>query len=88
MMTGFGMGMSSGIWMIIVWAIVTGISIWLLATLFPKTGHHSNHRHADHDALSILQRRYASGELSKEEFETLRRHLEQSQVKDLTHKRI
>ena len=78
MMTEFGMGMSSGIWMIVMWAIVTGISIWLLAALFPKTGHLSNSRYADNDALAILRHRYASGELSKEEFETLRRHLDQS----------
>jgi uncharacterized membrane protein len=75
MMTGFGMGMSSIVWMIIAWVFITGISIWLLATLFPKTGRLSNPRYADNDALAILQNRYASGELSKEEFETLRRHL-------------
>jgi len=78
MMTGFGMGMGSGIWMIIVWAVVTGMSIWLVASLFPRTNNLPESDQTDDDALSILKRRYASGELSKEEFETLRRHLEQS----------
>ena len=78
MMTGFGMGMGSGIWMIIVWAVVTGMSIWLVASLFPKTNNLPEFDQSDDDTLSILKRRYASGELSKEEFETLRRHLEQS----------
>jgi len=75
MMTGFGMGISIGIWMIVMWAIVTGISLWLLAVLFPKTSHLSNAHYAENDALAILQHRYASGELSKEEYETLRSHL-------------
>lgn len=71
------MGMSSGIWMIAIWVIFTGISIWLLAALFPKAKSFSNPRYAENDALTILRHRYASGELSKAEFETLRRHLEQ-----------
>jgi putative membrane protein len=79
MMTGYGMGMGSVIWMIIAWVVVTGISIWLLAALFPKTGRLSNSGHVDNDALEILRHRYASGELSKEEFETLRRHLRSTQ---------
>ena len=78
MMTGLGMGMGNGIWMIIAWAVVTGISIWLVASLFPKTDNLPQFDQTDDDALSILRRRYAGGELSKEEFETLRRHLEQS----------
>lgn len=75
MMTGFGMEMSSGIWMIVLWVIITGISIWLLATLFPKANPPSKQGHLENDALTILRHRYASGELSKKEFETLRSHL-------------
>ncbi len=71
------MGMGNGIWMIMAWIAITGLSIWLLASLFPRTGNISNDGQTD-NALSFLRRRYASGELSKEEFETLRRHLEQS----------
>ena len=66
------MDMGSGIWMIGVWILVIGISIWLLAALFPKTTRFAKLHQADNDVLAALQQRYASGELSKEEFETLR----------------
>ncbi len=66
------MSMGSSIWMIVVWMIVIGMSIWLLTILFPKTTHLVKQNHADNDALTTLQQRYANGELSKEEFETLR----------------
>jgi putative membrane protein len=78
MMTGFGMGFSTYVWMIILWIAVIGGSIWLLATLFPRTGIFKNSEtESNGDALAILKQRYAQGELSKEEFETIRRDLEQ-----------
>jgi putative membrane protein len=77
MMTGLGMGLG-GVWMIIFWAVIIGGGIWLLATLFPKSALSPK---VDGDpevnSLAILKQRYARGELSKEEFETIRRDLEQ-----------
>lgn len=77
MMTGSGMGMSGAIWMIIFWlAIIVG-GIWLLASIFPKMDSSSRDRFNPNDnPLTILKRRYARGELSKEEFEAIRRDLE------------
>ncbi len=79
MMTGFGMGFSGYFWMILFWIAVIGGGIWLLATIFPRN---STTSHSDvspnGDPLSILKHRYARGELSKEEFETIRHDLEQA----------
>jgi putative membrane protein len=78
MMTGFGMGFSDYIWMIVFWIAIIGGGMWLLATLFPRTGTSQNgEAESNGDALAILKQRYARGELSKEEFETIRRDLEQ-----------
>ena len=67
-MMGFGMGFTS-VWMIIFWIAVVGASIWVLATLFPKAGS-SLSTQSDDDAFVILKKRYARGELSKEEYES------------------
>ena len=78
MMTGFGMGFTGYIWMIAFWLLIIGGGIWLLTILFPRTRTVSrNESELNHDGLSILQQRYAQGELSKEEYETIRRDLEQ-----------
>lgn len=79
MMTGFGMGFSGYFWMIIFWIAVIGGGVWLLATLFPKINSSPDSGiESNGDALAILKQRYAHGELSKEEFEAIRRDLEQA----------
>ena len=79
MMTGFGMGFGGYIWMIIIWVIIIGGGIGLLATLFPRTRTSpDSNAESNGDALAILKQRYARGELSKEEFETIRHDLEQA----------
>jgi len=79
MMTGFGMGFGGAIWMIIFWAIIIGGGIWLLATIFPRISTSAEGRtESKDDPLAILKQRYARGELSKEEFETIRHDLEQA----------
>lgn len=76
MMGGFGMGFGSWIWMAVFWIVLIGGGIWLLATLFPKGAKSFTKEENTTDALSILQQRYARGELSKEEYETIRHDLE------------
>jgi putative membrane protein len=79
MMTGFGMGFG-GLWMILVWLVIIGGGIWLLAALFPR--HQANKsdtgEQSDESALAILQQRYARGELTHQEFEAIRRDLERA----------
>lgn len=79
MMAEFGMGFNGHIWMIIFWIAIIGGGIWLLATLFPRTSTSpDSEAKSKGDALAILKQRYAHGELSKEEFEAIRRDLEQA----------
>jgi hypothetical protein len=61
--------------------LFVGGGIWLLAALFPRAGiSPENGAESNGDALAILKQRYARGELSKEEFEAIRRDLEQVSV--------
>lgn len=75
MMAGFG----GFIWMILFWAVIVGGSIWLLAAIFPRISTFPKSGTASDDTpLAILKQRYVRGELSKEEFETIRHDLEQA----------
>ncbi len=67
-MAGFGgLGMLLGT---LVWVAVVALLVWGLAGAFG--GARANPRE---DALDILKRRYAAGEITSEEFETARRAL-------------
>ena len=73
-MMGFGMGFN-GIWMIFFWIVIVAVGIWALAALFPKVNSSPPTDRGD-DALTILKERYARGEISKEEYQSIRYELE------------
>ena len=79
MMTGFGMGFGGFgfIFMALFWIVIIAAGIWLLGNLFPKNSATSRSTELESEsALEILSRRYARGELTKEEFESMRYDLE------------
>lgn len=75
MMNGFnmfgGMGWFGMLAMMMLWVGVIVLVIWGLSSLFPRS-----RTTTEPDALEIVQRRYARGEISREEYlqatETLR----------------
>lgn len=80
-MMGFGFGM--GLWgllaMVIFWAVLIAVAIWLVRLLFP-TVNQSDYEHemkSSRSAEEILKRRYVRGELTEEQYqqmlETVRR---------------
>lgn len=71
-MMGIGLG---GLWMVIIWIAIIGLSIWALASLFPgvQGGLPAKRRE---NPLAILKERYARGDLSRDEYKLLRQELE------------
>ncbi len=79
MMGGFGLGggmLFGGLLMIAFWVLVIGGAVWLVVTLArggqsalttPSTGQTPS---------AILQTRYAKGEITKEQFDAIKRDLE------------
>lgn len=78
---GFGLLITAALW---IGLVVLGI--WLLAKLFPGVSNGGNKGSRDdagnlsratraETAMEILQKRYARGELTKEEYETMRHDL-------------
>lgn len=62
---GFGaMGAFGWIWMVLVWVVVVGLVVWgVSALLGGRTGGN------EADALEILRKRYARGEISQAEYD-------------------
>jgi putative membrane protein len=78
-MMGYGYGMSwfGGIFMILFWiAVIVGIIFlirWLVVA--SRSGGHQGVSHGGDTALDILKKRYARGEINKQEFEEKKKDL-------------
>jgi putative membrane protein len=79
MMGGFGMGFGGFgfLLMAVFWIVIIAAALWLLGNLFPKNSHSQLPSSTGESAVDILKRRYARGEISKAEYETMRHDLEQ-----------
>ena len=82
-MMGFGFGGFGFVFMVIFWVAITALAIWLLSNLFPRVTSSAPPRSTPPEQestpespLAILRRRYVRGEISKAEYEAIRRDLE------------
>lgn len=78
MMTGFGMGFGwfGFLMMAIFWIFIIAAALWFFSNLFPQNRQKDSGDVLE-TAVTILKNRYARGEISKDEFETMRHDLEQ-----------
>jgi putative membrane protein len=60
------------IWMVILWGVIIWLIVWGIGQVSRGSG--GGRRSEDHP-LEIAKRRYASGEITREQFEQLRRDL-------------
>lgn len=72
MMMGYGF-----LLMFVFFAIIIGLAVWLITYLFPSISEPltTNRQTAPQTPLEILNSRYARGEISKSEYEEIRRTL-------------
>ncbi len=77
MMSGWGMGFGAlgFLFMAVFWIVIIAAAVWLLGNLFPRRDTTQPSGTVDETAVEILKRRYARGELSQEEFTTMRSEL-------------
>jgi len=71
---GWGMMLGGGLVMLLFWLAVIGGLVWLV-TSNAQRGPASAGRQEE-SALDVLKRRYARGEISKQEYEDMRRDLD------------
>ena len=74
-MLGWG-GVLSGVVSIAMWALIIGLIVWIVGGLVGRSsGAGAVPTAAPDSALDILQKRYARGEITKSEFDEMRRDL-------------
>lgn len=72
---GMGWWMVFGsIWMILFWAVIIGLVVWGVTRLVHREVHGTGAA-PRRDPLDIARERYARGEITKEEFERIKRDL-------------
>ncbi len=73
---GYGWPMG-GFWMfgVVFWALCIAAVVILVLSLVRRTGYRRNWTGGERDALEIAKRRYARGEISKEQYEQLKKDL-------------
>lgn len=71
---GWGAMMFGGLGMLLFWGLVVGLVIWGVRGLAGSSGPAPGS--SPPTPLEILQARYARGEISREEYETIRRDLQ------------
>ena len=81
-MMRFGVGDMGIVYLVVFCIVVVALAIWLVCKLFPRATNDSSPRSEaqrsdrSESPFEILQQRYASGEISGEEYEEMRRDLE------------
>lgn len=73
---GAGEWIAMAAMMVVLWGLVIGAVVWLVRSLADR----DRGRHREPSALELLERRFAMGELSVEEYEERRRILAKGDV--------
>jgi putative membrane protein len=73
--SGWGIGSGMGIGMLLFWGVIIVAIVLLIGGAFSKSGQPHIPADRSDDALEILKKRYARGEIDKTEFEAKRRDL-------------
>jgi putative membrane protein len=75
-MMGIGFGMFGLLVMLLFWAGLVVLAAWLVRALFPHDGRHAAPAAGrGQDAREILNRRYARGEITREQYELMKQDL-------------
>lgn len=78
MMHGFGFGIGGFLGMIFIWGLLILGSVWLIKALFSGGINQPREKpEQDEKAIDILNKRYARGEISREEYLEMNKDLKQ-----------
>lgn len=73
--SGFMGGYGTMFLMPVLWIVVIGLIVWAVVAALGRPGESDRSRAPSDSANEILKTRYAKGEISKEEFEALKKDL-------------
>ncbi len=76
-MMGFGFGGFGLLFMLLFIILIIGLAVWLVSLLFPRQSNSGSNSLRSYTSdsespLDIIKKRYARGEITKEEYEEMR----------------
>ena len=74
-MMGMGFGLTGLLFMFLFLVGVIVLAIWLVSALFPRSARPATPVDQDLSARQILDRRYARGEITREQYETMKQDI-------------
>lgn len=75
-MMGMGFGLYGLLFMLLAWGLMIALAVWLISALFPRTDEGSTSSLDESlSASEILDRRYARGEINREQYELMKQDL-------------
>lgn len=74
-MMGMGFGLTGLLFMFLFLVGVIVLALWLVSALFPRTARPTALDDQDLSARQILDRRYARGEITREQYETMKQDI-------------
>ena len=77
-MMGMGSGLGGLLIMLLFWGALVALAVWLVGTLFPRTGRPAGSGGRDLTARQILDRRYARGEIAREQYELMKQDISEN----------
>lgn len=76
MMMGMGFGLFGLLLILLAWGLLIALAVWLISALFPGTDKGSTSSlDKSQSAGEILDRRYARGEINREQYEMMKQDL-------------
>lgn len=75
MMYGYGFPWIGGIVMMLFWVVILGVCIWGVVIFARNAGRSNSGTPGSETPLDVVKRRYAAGEIDKEQFEEMKRNL-------------
>lgn len=77
MMHGFGFGIGGFIGMVLVWILLIVGAVWLIKQIFSGSASRPGNTPGEEErAIDILDKRYARGDLDREEYERMKNDLQ------------
>jgi putative membrane protein len=72
---GWGWGALGGISMVLLWIGLIILIVWVVMKVIKSSSNGTGGGESGKEALDIVKKRYAKGEISKEEFEQIKKDL-------------
>jgi uncharacterized membrane protein len=74
-MMGMGFGLTGLLFMFLFLVGAVVLAIWLVSALFPRSARPATPAEQDLSARQILDMRYAQGEITREQYETMKQDI-------------